>query len=479
MSATKNQPASGNNKPAGTAAMTDLSAGVSALALDNMNSIESADRRLLPNNANTNFKLSANFFPVVLGSVTTLYEYRVESIVKVKPARPTTTSSRRPLHPKRAPLPKGVKKSTPREKQQKASQDQVYLKKFQQSAPSGDPGNNDTGEEPKLPKRVRRRLMFLLCDRMHADGVAVAIASDYDTCLLTVEPIEHKSVPGIWRVAYYDEDEEADDPNLHQYDVIVGPPSATDVEALLAAKGKTLTGKPGDNSLSSNIAALESLPALLNPFFSHCPNSYTRREVRQEATVASIGTNRFYLLDWPNQGGRNSPPWSLKTQQTPDNVGGVAAIPGFFRSIRVSIGSGILLNINTTTSAFYKAGNLQDILQEFGWHQSPYAINSFIKGVRVRTTYMRRSVSAKKKAVELRGHDAVPREHIYTIRGLPFLDYMPTASNVYFEHFPEGSATPVEITVAEYWRRADKHRIILQSTDQVIDCGKAGFIPAK
>lgn len=61
-------------------------------------------------------------------------------------------------------------------------------------------------------------------------------------------------------------------------------------------------------------------------------------------------------------------------------------MPGFVRSIRASIGGQLLLNINTTTSAFYRAGPLLPSILDFGTHRL-YDLHHFLKGVRVKTTY--------------------------------------------------------------------------------------------
>lgn len=442
-----------------------------------MSGVGSSNVPLKSNNLASKHSLSANFFPVIFGKVTSIYQYRLESIIKVKSAKSAKPDPHTPRYPKRAPLPRGQKASTLKQKKDKEQQDQVYLDKFKASAHgAGDPGNG-SAEDVELPKRMRRRLIFLLIEHMKADGVNVGIASDYATSLFTVERIQHKNVPGVWRVFYYDEDEDGDSPELRRYDVVVGGARTTDVKALLAAKEGAACAQPNNNSKKNALAALTTLPELLNPFFSHCPNSYTRRDRGLVPTVAYIGANKFYKLDDFRPVG-NKEPWTLKTPATPDSPGGVVAMPGFFRSVRASLGSDMLLNINTTTSAFYEANNLMLVLKEFGLGNPLISIHNFIKGLRVRTTYMRQSASAKKTAIKLYGEGGRTQEHIYTLQGLPFLLPKPSADSVFFEYYDKKSDAK-EISVRDYWKREDGHRIQLSSDELIVDCGRGGYIPAR
>lgn len=223
---------------------------------------------------------------------------------------------------------------------------------------------------------------------------------------------------------------------------------------------------------------LAALPEQLNILFSHYPSLLTRRDMKLEPLVALIGASRFYCLGDTNQGLTPGPPWPLKTTKTPQNPGGVSAWPGFFRSVRASMGNKIMLNVNTTTSAFYNAGNLQDSLREFGLG-STYVLQGFVKGLRVKTTYMSKSKACIEKAKLANGPQAIPLEHIFTIRGLPFTDQLPHANNVFFEYYPANSTKAVEASVAAYWRTT--HQINLTNNDIVVDCGKGGptFLQAR
>ncbi|ETN43039.1 uncharacterized protein HMPREF1541_02197 [Cyphellophora europaea CBS 101466] len=444
---------------------------------DFMSGIDSDDRRLTANTNPAKFELSVNFFPVNPGKTTSLYQYRIESIVKIK--KPSTGSQvprSRPTHPKRAPLPRGFAAATKRQRDEKEAKDQEYLAKYQKRvsgnspAPSGDDG--PALDDSLITNRIKRRVIFLLVEKMKANGVKVSIASDYSNTLVTVQPIEHKAVPGIWQVPYFDEDEEEDpnSSNLPQYNVIIGAAKKVDLASLLSLV-KKLPAVASNATSTVGPADLATVPNLLNIIFSHCLNAYTHRDLNLEPEVTFIGANKFYQITGPS--------WPLKTASTPNNVGGVVAKPGFFRSTRVSLGNNILLNINTTTSAFYAPGSLLNVLQGFGLQKPLFEINRFVKGIRVRTTYLRKSPSAQKKARESRGKDAVPLEHIFTVRGLPFLDEKPVATNVFFEIFPEGSESPGEVTVAQYWGSSDNHRINLTKNDIIVDCGRGGFIPAR
>lgn len=218
--------------------------------------------------------LRANFFPVKLGKATTIYQYRIEEVVKIpKPA-----------------------------------------------------DSNAIAEPATLPRRMMRRLTFLLREEIRAVGIETTIASDHLTCLVTVnEPIRHNSLPGTWRVSYYDEDQAKGNQNLQQHDIRLSNPVVTDLEAFVKAVTKN---SPATSSTASPVALaqLSSDVAtgtdLLNLLFSHCPNSYTRRDVNQEPEVTFFGSNKFYLLDYSNSGMSPLPPSPMKDRESPHNPGG-------------------------------------------------------------------------------------------------------------------------------------------------------------
>jgi hypothetical protein len=78
------------------------------------------------------------------------------------------------------------------------------------------------------------------------------------------------------------------------------------------------------------------------------------------------------------------------------------AFPSFFRSVRTSLRNNPLLNVNSTTGAFY-FGNITSLLQlieKFGENRPVNQIHNFINKFRVKTTFREASQKFIKDAKE-------------------------------------------------------------------------------
>lgn len=380
----------------------------------------------------------------------------------------------------------------------------------------GGDGTHSRRRRVQLPARVLRRLIFLLIDDIrigsNKQNKNIGIATDYKSTLVTTAQIEHPDVPGTCRVTFYDEDENGPCAWSPQYDVEIGyflnnnPLYLSELADHVRHLGNGQHFSQTQHYLTKSAAeaAIEVLQNPLNLLYSHRPNRHTLRTPLLLPSIAFVGANKFYPLSWPsysparlsqnlppgsdgrqvqnvqqvgynapwghNQRGRNNqrggygwrggsahrggpyqaksvplPPWRVEKEKY------LQAIPGFFRSVRNALGSETLLNINTTTSAFYLPGNLLTLLQHFGLNKPLWKIASFIKGLRVQTTYMLGCAHCN-QTHQAKGTGFPAAERVHTIRGLPFDDLSPWASNVFFKRYANDEDEVGEyITVQQYW----------------------------
>ena len=297
-------------------------------------------------------------------------------------------------------------------------------KKSDELGAPDEPGTpNATQPERRIPPRMMRRIVYLLIQAIRAHHKEpIAIASDYATHLVTTQRILSDDVPGHWNVTYYDEDEAGPRPNALRYHVEIRAPNVLSLPALqdyLADPGRFWDAQ-GNQLYHDRDETLNAL----NLIFSHRPCQDRVRSPTQDPTVTNIGLNKFYDM----QDGSLS--WVI--QNNPE----LEAKPGFFRSVRAPIKGQLLLNINTTTRAFYQSINLKALMNLFGNDRglrtdvrSLRTYEGFIKGIRVKTNYMRRSAMA----AGMSSADAAQvRERIFTITGLPFTHNPPEPGNVFF-----------------------------------------------
>lgn len=117
---------------------------------------------------------------------------------------------------------------------------------------------------------------------------------------------------------------------------------------------------------------LEAIQAL-NILLSHGPSS--------DPNIAVASQNRFYPF------GNHPQAVSHDLRQ------GLQALRGYFSSVRTSV-SRLVININVATGAFYKPGNLLDLMVEFnGGHPARDPIEykkvaGFVRKLRIETNYM-------------------------------------------------------------------------------------------
>ena len=266
--------------------------------------------------------------------------------------------------------------------------------------------NNTTFKPRGISARVKKRIIFLLVktfDNAHS------IATDFSSKMYTLEPLKRRGLPvqpaqtlNPARIVYYDDEEPV-----------------------------AYTGTCFDIYVTMDILPLSNIQdqggeitSALNVILSHRPNQLTIRSVAdcRSASVTNIGANKFYDIE-------------ARATPLPNNIG-LEARPGFFRSVNSSE-VGLLLNINNATSAFYRPQNLAAAVRgafpdRNNWVDKRGAIESWVKGLRVRTKYLKNSGMAN-------GQGPTP-EKTYTITGFPVTqpaNAVPTPNTVFFT--PEGA----------------------------------------
>ena len=297
--------------------------------------------------------------------------------------------------------------------------------------------DKDEDKEPKEPddakkpsKRVLKRLVVLLIRQLRA-VTHVGIATDHATQLVTTEKLKSDVAPGLHHVHYFDEDENVPTPNAPVFQVTISDPktlSLKDLKTYVQNPANVPTFAPEDK---------DQMTTALNLMFSCRPQQYCTRDPGRPPMMTSIGANKFYSLGSP-------------TDNVPNSIA-LESRPGFFRSVRVPQRGQLLLNINTTTSAFYKPWNLLQIINQCG-HRNGHGLLSFLRGIRVKTTYLRRSAGLRPGDTDFRSEI---EEKIYTVTGLPFVHDEARPANVFFDETKGSgpSESSRRTTVAEFFAR--------------------------
>ncbi|KAK5952441.1 hypothetical protein OHC33_006484 [Knufia fluminis] len=349
----------------------------------------------------------------------------------------------------------------------------------------------------RIPARMRRRIIWLLLLEFHGRFPQIIVTSDFKTTLITAVPLPPSLHDRLLGINYYDEDEKAPRPDPPVYHVTIGEPKKIEVDRVEQYL------RTRDSSIYATVdeaqAAINEVENALNIIFSHGANRRAKRSpARPEPFIAFSGDKKYY----------NVPDTWTWTQTKPfghnlnattvgyawNQKAGLMALPGYFRSTRglYQAQNPILLNINTTTGAFYlgarnKKITLQELIDGYygdTWPRPTWAkIEKFIKGLRVITTYLVESPASNSKA------EADRHERIFTVSGLPYTNdkekrhhwdtrnLVPRADKVEFE-----SNDGVMITVQKHFD--DTHGIDLSPSSRLIDgvyivrIGKTNFQPA-
>ena len=392
-------------------------------------------------------KLLANLFRVQLGEENKVFRY----VLDVKKLAPAGVQAYLQDHQReRAPVPQ--KKLTPRafKAYESANFQQICEDPKCPCRPTGPPQaapedkDKDKDQQPedvKAPsKRVLKRIITLLIwelEQMKKFG----IATDYATQLVTTADLGTALTTRAHYVHYYDEDENVPRANAPVYRVDILPPKTLFLNDL---KDYIRDSQKFPNYLLKD---KDQVTTALNLIFSYRPQQYCVRGPARPPAMTNIGANKFYGL---------RPVTAFPVVDVPNYRSALESRPGFFRSVRVPQQGQLLLNINTTTSAFYKPLNLLDMIDRYGYRNG-HGLLPFIRGIRVKTTYLRQNAGLPRGDTEV---GSGIQEKIYTVTGLPFVHHEARPSNVFFdETITSGSSMSVRrTTVAEFFSRGSFSR---------------------
>ena len=112
----------------------------------------------------------------------------------------------------------------------------------------------------------------------------------------------------------------------------------------------------------------DKLPMMqaLNIFLNHYSKS--------TGNLITINSSKTFSLD--------------QSSATTDLGGGLAAIRGFFASVRMAC-CRVLVNVNVSNAAFYQEGSLSELILRFDAElRNKSGIDAFLKGLRVKTTHL-------------------------------------------------------------------------------------------
>ena len=253
--------------------------------------------------------------------------------------------------------------------------------------------------QPDVKNRRRRRQLFnlLLGEVQMLRDLGTSVATDYASIIIT--PVPLPLGPGNAIIVEQDFREaigRTPQASAVKYKIKISFTEEIPTEKLLREmKSETAT--------SSDSHARERVTQALNIVVATFPN--------RESDVYQVGRNRFFR--WP-KGQQGSP--------NLDIGGGLVGVRGYSSNVRIPTGR-ILLNVDPQCSAFYKAINLADLMNQIerqlkigsvSNEDLPKAMDSYIHGLRIRIEPLKSLLPADKDAI------AVP-ERIMTVQGLAYM----------------------------------------------------------
>lgn len=240
-----------------------------------------------------------------------------------------------------------------------------------------------------VPRLVRRRIVQLLMEELNrAENQApspadpnVPLVTDYSSQIITAGEWKHPQVPGSFFIRYFNEYEQEAAPNAQVYRVVVKAAHVLNLDDFLEYLEQ---GPTSDFAQTYEDSA--AVVQALNIICSYFP--YQKCFPPGNAELTTLNGSKFHGLaqghdEYETTTGRASAPTRL--------LPGLHSIPGFFRTIRTVFGKPrhIDLNVNSTTSTFYKPGTVEELIRAHHRgqlnHGDEKKITIFIKGVRART----------------------------------------------------------------------------------------------
>jgi eukaryotic translation initiation factor 2C len=206
---------------------------------------------------------------------------------------------------------------------------------------------------PEAKGKKLKRIFDLL---IHEPSLAGAV-TDFKTLLILSKKVEEM----VLEIAYRSEFEDDPQPNTRPYRVNIQITGQIEVAALLNHINTTQADP--NFSPPTQMQIIQTLNILLG----HYPQA--------NPATSSIGGNKHFSFGVKPVGF--------------DLGGGLAALRGYFRSVRLSTGR-MLVNINVNHAVFFQPGSLVDLINTFAnaYGRNPWQLEKFLKKVRVETTHL-------------------------------------------------------------------------------------------
>ncbi|KAK8169311.1 Piwi domain-containing protein [Phyllosticta citrichinensis] len=233
--------------------------------------------------------------------------------------------------------------------------------------------------EEQQKRKKRRILEILLDDRVWSSAIC---ATDYSQVVITNKKVTLAEGPHnrrAFQVQWYPADGEPIP------DRVEGQEESEARERARTKNTKTvLVEELGTVSLQELLSSLKSdnmgVQYPLKEEAIQALNIILSKAPQTAHDMAAVGQNKYF----PINGNRHAERHNLSE--------GLQALRGYFASARTSI-SRLLVNINVSTAAFYKAGSLLELMQDYlgPTNRSPQhmlRLDSFIRLLRVETNYM-------------------------------------------------------------------------------------------
>lgn len=200
--------------------------------------------------------------------------------------------------------------------------------------------------EPEAVGKKLVRLVGLLLEESPLSELQNHVVTDFKGTLVSRQRLDQNEI--VFTIQYRDEGEDEPKQRATKYKVTLSYTYTLAVNDLIAYLTST--------NLSSTYSERLHMIQALNIFLNH----YSKTNPR----LTTIGASRDFPL------ARGGPGIA-------DLGSGLQAIRGFFASVRVATAR-ILVNVNVTYGAFYKAESLTTLMSEYG-NQNRYKLMAFIK----------------------------------------------------------------------------------------------------
>lgn len=219
------------------------------------------------------------------------------------------------------------------------------------------------GKKPK--GKTMKRIVEILLELPEFTDVKQSLVTDFSTLLISPEPINASELPSlnstIRRTIHYrregDDLPRQQDRQFH-----------LQIERLSALNTIDLQRPWDSNDLDQTIATQKAeILQCLNIIFGHY--------IKTHDGLVSVGSQKGYIIN--------------QSKQEHELGAGLVALRGFFSSVRIAT-SQVLLNVNVSNAAFYKAVGLDELMKLYiGVHGSNIEkLEAFLKGLRVTAEHL-------------------------------------------------------------------------------------------